>query len=135
MVKLREEHRLKPYMDKLQMERRIFSCTLATTCILIQENILPLWFGLFLLLRFTIPLFAAVVSYFLFTHPVQFGSTLWGKAAGLALCFYFLLLLAPEQLMLLTTFLNRPLLILTLLLLAIAPLAQISRNLKDRKFR
>ena len=112
-----------------------FFLYVATTCILIQENILPLWFGLFLLLRFAIPLFAAVISYFFYTHPVQFGSTLWGKAAGLALCFYFLLLLAPEQLMLLTTFLHRPLLILTLLLLAIAPLAQISRNLKNRKFR
>ena len=111
-----------------------FFLYVATTCILIQQNILPLWFGMFLLLRFAIPLFAAVISYFFYTHPVQFGSTPWGKAAGLALCFYFLLLLAPGQLMLLTTFLHRPLLILTLLLLAIAPLAQISRNLKDRKF-
>ena len=106
----------------------------ATTYILIQQHILPLWFGLFLLLRFAIPLFAAMISYFFFTHPVQFGSTMWGKAAGLALCFYFLLLLAPGQLMFLTIFLDRPLLILTLLLLAIAPIAQISRNLNDMKF-
>lgn len=111
-----------------------FFLYVATTCILIQQNILPLWFGMFLLLRFVIPLFAATVSYFFFTHPVQFGSTLWGKAAGLALCFYFFLLLAPGQLMSLTIFLDRPLLILTLLLLAIAPLAQISRNLKDKNF-
>ena len=105
------------------------------TCILIQEHILPLWFGLFLFLRFAIPLFAAVVSYFFFTHPVQFGSTLWGKAAGSALCIYFLLLLAPGQLMFLTLFLDRPLFILTLLLLVIAPLTQISRNIHDMKFR
>jgi phosphatidylglycerophosphate synthase len=106
----------------------------ATTCILIQNNILPLWFGVFLLLRFAIPFFAAVFSYFFFTHPVQFGSTMWGKVAGLALCIYFLLLLAPGQLIFLTLFLHRPLLILTLLLQAIAPLAQIARNLNDSKF-
>ncbi len=112
-----------------------FFLYVAITCILIQQHILPLWFGMFLLLRFAIPLFAAMISYFFFTHPVQFGSTMWGKAAGLALCFYFLLLLAPGQLMFLTKFLDRPLLILTLLLLAIAPIAQISRNVNDMKFR
>lgn len=112
-----------------------FFLYVATSCILIQENILPLWFGLFLLLRFAIPLFAAVVSYFFFTHPVQFGSTLWGKAAGLALCCYFLLLLAPDRLIFLTRYLHRPLLIVTLLLLAIAPLAQMARNIRDSKLR
>ncbi|MGZ3611940.1 MAG: CDP-alcohol phosphatidyltransferase family protein [Ktedonobacteraceae bacterium] len=107
----------------------------ATTCILIQQHILPIWFGFFVLLRFTVPLFAAVFSYFIFTHPVQFGSTLWGKAAGMALCFYYLLLLAPGQPLFLTVFLVRPFLILTLLLLTIAPFAQIARNVKDVKFR
>lgn len=111
-----------------------FCLYLATTCILIQEHILPLWFGLFLLLRFLIPLLAAIVSYFLFTHPVRFGSTFWGKAAGLALSCFFLLLLAPDQLIFLTRFFEGPLSIATLLLLAIAPLAQIARNMHDRNF-
>jgi phosphatidylglycerophosphate synthase len=112
-----------------------FCLYLAIALILIQNSILPLWFGLLILLRFVIPLFAALVSYFLFAQPVRFGSTIWGKTAGLVLCFYFLLLLAPDQFIFLTRFVNRPLLIVTLLLLAIAPLAQITRNIRDSKFR
>jgi phosphatidylglycerophosphate synthase len=112
-----------------------FCLHLAIALILIQESILPFWFGLFVLLRFMIPLFAAIASYFLFTHPVRFGSTIWGKAAGLALCFYFLLLLAPDQLVFLTRFFHRPLSIVTLLLLVIAPLAQIARNIRDSIYR
>ena len=112
-----------------------FCLYLAIALILIQNSILPLWFGLLILLRFVIPLFAALVSYFLFAHPVRFGSTIWGKATGLVLGFYFLILLAPGQLIFLTRFLNRPLSIVTLLLLAIAPLAQITRSIIDSKFR
>jgi phosphatidylglycerophosphate synthase len=112
-----------------------FCLYLAMACIFIQKNILPLWFGLFILLRFMIPLIAAITSYFLFVRPVRFGSTMWGKVTGLALCFYFLLLLAPGQLIFLTRFLNRPLSIVTLLLLIIAPLAQIARNIPGSNFR
>jgi len=112
-----------------------FCLYLAIALLLIQNSFLPLWFGLLILLRFVIPLFAALVSYFLFAHPVRFGSTIWGKAAGLVLCIYFLILLAPGQLIFLTTLLNRPLSIVTLLLLAIAPLAQIKRNIRDTRFR
>jgi phosphatidylglycerophosphate synthase len=110
-----------------------FCLYLAIACILIHEGILSPWFGLFVLLRFTIPLFAAIASYFLLARPVHFGSTVWGKAAGLALCFYFLVMLAPDQLISLTRFLNRPLSIVTLLLLVIAPIAQIARNKRDSK--
>jgi phosphatidylglycerophosphate synthase len=112
-----------------------FCLYLAIALILIQNSILPLWFGLFILLRFVIPLFAALISYFLFAQPVRFGSTIWGKAAGLASCFFFLILLAPDQFIFLTRFVYRPVLIVTLLLLAIAPLAQITRNIIDSKFR
>jgi len=111
-----------------------FCLYLAIAYILIQESILPFWFGLFVLLRFMLPLIAAIASYFLFAHPVQFGSTLWGKVAGLVLCFYFLLLLAPGQLILLIRFFHRPLSIVTLLLLAIATLAQIARNIRYSKY-
>ncbi|HYX49409.1 MAG TPA: CDP-alcohol phosphatidyltransferase family protein [Ktedonobacteraceae bacterium] len=112
-----------------------FCLYLVTTCILVQEHILPFWFGLLLFLRFIIPLIAAITSYFLYARPVRFGSTRWGKAAGVALCFYFLLLLLPDQLIALTTFLHRPLLIITLLLFVIAPLAQISRSIRDFKLK
>ena len=42
------------------------------------------------------PLVAALLSYIAFAHPIRFGSTLWGKFAGLAQCLYFLVLLAPS---------------------------------------
>jgi len=90
--------------------------------------VLPLWFGVVILLRLVIPLLAALASYFLFAHPVQFGSTIWGKAGGMALCIYFIILLAPEQLVFLNGFVRLSVTIVTLLLLTIAPIAQITRN-------
>jgi phosphatidylglycerophosphate synthase len=107
-----------------------FCLYLVITLILIQNTILPLWLGLIMLFRFLIPLLAALGSYFLFAHPVRFGSTIWGKYAGLAQCLYFLVLLAPSQLTFLTQLFNIPLLIVTLLLLIIAPIAQIIENLR-----
>jgi phosphatidylglycerophosphate synthase len=105
-----------------------FYLYLAITFILIQNNVLPLWLGVVMLLRFLIPLFAALVSYFLLAHPVRFGSTTWGKYAGMAQCLYFLVLLAPGQFTLLAHVVNLPLLIATLFLLIVAPLAQIIEN-------
>ncbi len=107
-----------------------FCLYLALTIILIQNSVLPLWLGLVMLLRFLIPLIAALGSYFAFAHPVRFGSTTWGKYAGLAQCLYFLVLLAPPQLAFLTHYINLPLLIVTLILLVVAPLAQIMANMR-----
>jgi phosphatidylglycerophosphate synthase len=111
-----------------------FYLYLAITFILIQNSVLPPWLGVALLLRFLIPLFAALVSYFLFAHPVHFSSTTWGKYAGLAQCLYFLVLLAPGKLLFFTKFVNLPLLIATLFLLIVAPLAQIVQNIPHRRF-
>ncbi len=108
-----------------------FCLYLAITCMLIQQHMLPFWFGMFLLLRFIIPLIAAIASYFLFAHPVHFGSTIWGKLAGLALCCYFLLLLVPDKLIILPDVFHLPLMIVTLILLATAPVAQILRNRRE----
>ena len=107
-----------------------FCLYLAITLILIQNAILPLWLGLVMLLRFCIPLLAAIGSYFLFAQPVRFGSTLWGKYAGLAQCLYFCVLLAPPQLMFVTTYIKLPLLIVTLFLLIAAPIAQFVENMR-----
>ena len=107
-----------------------FCLYLALTIILIQNDVLPLWLGLIMLLRFLIPLIAAIGSYFLLAQPVRFGSTIWGKYAGLAQCLYFLVLLAPPQLTFLTRFIDLPLLIATLILLIVAPLAQIVENVR-----
>ncbi len=107
-----------------------FCLYLAITIILIQNSVLPLWLGCLMLLRFGVPLLVALASYFLFAHPVQFGSTVWGKYAGLAQCLYFLVLLAPPPFTFITRFVNLPLLVVTLFLLLAAPTAQIAQNLR-----
>ena len=107
-----------------------FCLYLALTIILVQNAILPSWLGLLMLLRFLIPLLFAFGSYFFCTRPVRFGSTLWGKYAGLAQCLYFLILLAPAQLTFITRYINLPLLIATLILLVVAPVAQIIANVR-----
>ncbi len=107
-----------------------FCLYLALTIILIQNAVLPLWIGLLMLFRFLIPLLAALGSYFVFAHPVRFGSTIWGKFAGLAQCLYFLVLLASTQLAFITRYINLPLLIATLILLVVAPVAQIIANVR-----
>ena len=81
-----------------------------------------------MLSRFLVPLFVVVGSYFLFARPIRFGSTVWGKYAGLAQCIYFLALLAPIQLAIITRFIDLPLLIVTLVLLIVAPVAQLAEH-------
>lgn len=103
-----------------------FCLYLAITIILIQNGLLAPWFELVVLLRFLMPFCAALASYFLFACPVRFGSTNWGRFAGLAQCLYFLALLTPGQLAFLTHLVNFPLLLVTLFLLIAAPLAQIA---------
>jgi phosphatidylglycerophosphate synthase len=107
-----------------------FCLYLALTIILMQNSVLPLWLGLVMLLRFFVPLIAALASYFLFAFPVRFGSTVWGKYAGLAQCLYFLVLLVPPQFAPMVQPVNLPLLAVTLLLLIVAPLAQIVENVR-----
>src|SRR5258708_18094773 len=107
-----------------------FCLYLAITLILIQNAALPLWPGIIMLLRFCVPLLAAVGSYFLFARPVRFGSTVWGKSAGLAQCLYFLVLLIPPAFKPLTQFASLPLLIATLSLLVVAPIAQVVANIR-----
>jgi phosphatidylglycerophosphate synthase len=85
-----------------------FCLYLALTIILVQNAVLPPWVGIVMLLRFVIPFVAALVSYFLLAQPVCFGSTIWGKYAGLAQCLYFFVLLTPPQLSFLTSAINAP---------------------------
>ncbi|HEU5377103.1 MAG TPA: CDP-alcohol phosphatidyltransferase family protein, partial [Ktedonobacteraceae bacterium] len=87
-----------------------FCLSLSLIIILLQNGVLPFWVGLVMLFRFVIPLVVALLSYLAFAHPVRFGSTLWGKYAGLAQCLYFLVLLAPAPLSTLAHLLNIPLL-------------------------
>ena len=115
-------------LGKLGDSEADFCLYLALTIILIQNAVLPFWLGLLLLLRFVIPLLAALGSYFLLAQPVHLGSTIWGKFAGLAQCLYFLVLLAPMQLSFITHFIALPLLIVTLILLVVAPIAQFVVN-------
>lgn len=107
-----------------------FCLYLAVIIILIQNAVLPFWLGLVMMLRFCVPLLAVLGSYFLFAHPVRFGSTSWGKYSGVAQCLYFLVLLAPPQLAPVIQFANLPLLATTLILLITAPIAQIVENVR-----
>ena len=109
-----------------------FCLALALIITLLQNGVLPLWVGGVMLLRFVIPLVATLLSYLAFAHPVQFGSTLWGKYAGLAQCLYFLVLLAPAPFSTLAHLLNIPLLSVTICLLIIAPAAQFAANTRIR---
>ena len=103
-----------------------FCLYLALTIILLHNGALPFWIGMVMLLRFLLPLAAVLLSYLAFAHPVRFGSTLWGKSAGVAQCCYFVLLLAPSSLSSFTHLLSTPLLIVTICLLVAAPVAQIA---------
>jgi phosphatidylglycerophosphate synthase len=105
-----------------------FCLYLALTIILLQNGVLPLWVGIVMLLRFVVPLMAALLSYMAFAHPVRFGSTIWGKCAGLVQCCYFLLLLVPLPHFAFFPLLNGLLLIVMICLLVIAPAAQFFAN-------
>lgn len=107
-----------------------FCLYLAIILILIQHGFLPLWLGVVMLLRFLVPLVAALGSYFLLARPVRFGSTIWGKFAGVAQTLYFLVLLAPRQISALIQFAYFPLLLATLILLVVAPMVQIVENVR-----
>ena len=107
-----------------------FCLYLALSIILVQNGVLPLWLAIVLILRFFVPFIAALASYFLFAQPVRFGSTIWGKCAGLAQCLYFFVLLAPPRMMFITHVANPPLLIATLVFTIVAPIAQIMVNLR-----
>jgi phosphatidylglycerophosphate synthase len=109
-----------------------FCLYLALTIILLHNDVLPLWVGCVMLLRFVVPFVAALLSYMVFAHPVRFGSTLWGKYAGLAQCLYFLVLLASTPLSAFTHILTIPLLIITITLLIAAPVAQFVANMRIR---
>lgn len=110
-----------------------FCLYLAATLMLMQNSILPVWIGILMLARFLLPLLAALTSYFILAQQVHFGSTVWGKYAGLTQCLYFLVLLAPAQLHIITRLINLPLLLVTLVLMAAAPTAQVMANVRQEK--
>jgi phosphatidylglycerophosphate synthase len=105
-----------------------FCLSLALTIVLLRNGALPLWVGLVIMLRFIVPLLAALLSYLAFASPVRFGSTVWGKYAGLAQCAYFLLLFMPTPLPPFVLLLKTPLLIILICLLIAALAAQIAAN-------
>ncbi|GER90650.1 hypothetical protein KDW_48120 [Dictyobacter vulcani] len=105
-----------------------FCLSVCLIIILLQNGALPLWVGMVMLLRFLLPLLAALLSYLAFAQPLRFGSTRLGKYAGLAQCCYLLLLLAPPSFSTYMIFLHTPLLVITICLLITAPLAQVVAN-------
>ncbi|GLV56658.1 hypothetical protein KDH_34970 [Dictyobacter sp. S3.2.2.5] len=109
-----------------------FCLYLTLTLIFLRDGMLPLWIGAIMLLRFLLPLLAALVSYLALAHPVRFGSTWWGKAAGLTQCLYFLYLLLPASLAIHIHFLAAPLLCIVIFLLIAAPAAQLIANIRPQ---
>lgn len=109
-----------------------FCLSLALTIALLRNGALPLWVGLVILLRFLVPLVAALLSYLAFASPVRFGSTAWGKYAGLAQYAYFLLVLIPAPLPTFVLLLKTPLLVVLIGLLILAPVAQVAANARVR---
>lgn len=108
-----------------------FCLYLAIIVILLQQHVLAPLLGIIMLLRFFIPLLAALVSYFILTQPVRFSSTSWGKYAGVAQCSYFLALLASPPLAVFIHPVILPILVITAILLIVAPLAQIVANVRS----
>ncbi len=106
---------------------------LAITLLLLQNGVIPLWVMIIFLLRFCLPLLAALVSYFLLAQPVRFGSTLWGKCAGVIQGCYLLILMLPPNFQRISHPLQTPLLVMTLILLIGAPVAQFRANVDGRK--
>lgn len=109
-----------------------FCLSLALTIILLRSGELSPWIGLVIVLRFIAPLVAALLSYLAFASPVRFGSTVWGKYAGLAQCAYFFVLLTPAPRFPLVLLLQTPLLVALICLLIIAPTAQVIVNMRAR---
>lgn len=110
-----------------------FCLYLSLTLILLHNGLLPFWIGIIMLLRFVVPLLATLISYMVYAHPVRFGSTLWGKYAGLAQCIYFLLLLVPVPHIAFFTLLNGLVLTVMICLLVIAPTVQILLNVQGQR--
>jgi phosphatidylglycerophosphate synthase len=106
---------------------------LAITLILVQHAMLPSWFILVVLFRFFLPMIAAIISYFALTRPVRFGSTRIGKYAGIVQSLYYCVLLAPPPFTILGRSLNVPLMVLTFMLLVVAPFAQFWANLRSEQ--
>ena len=102
----------------------------AMSIILVQNALLPVWLGIVMIARFLLPLIGALISYFLFAHPLRFGSTRLGKFAGFSQCLYFFMLLAPSLFSPFTHLIALPLLIVTLVLLVLAPIAQVIVNIR-----
>ena len=102
-----------------------FCISLVMVFILVQDGLLASWLALVICLRFCIPLLAAIGSYFFFVHPIRFGSTFWGKGAGIATYSYLFVLLTSSFWHWLPSLFSRARLVVTLVLLIVAPVAQL----------
>jgi phosphatidylglycerophosphate synthase len=109
-----------------------FCLYVALTIILLQNGVVPLWVGIVMLLRFIVPLLAALLSYMVFAHPLRFGSTVWGKYAGLVQGCYILLLFIPLPHFAFFSLLKGLVLLVMICLLVIAPAAQFLVNVRAR---
>jgi len=121
---LRRPTRLGAYLDS----EADFGVALATTLTLVARRALPAWFVAGILARWLSPFAYALLSYFRAGRRVRIGSTLAGKAAGVAQTVTLGVALLPERLRRRRLGLQRTLHVVTLILLVVAPLAQFLRT-------
>ncbi|HEY7357885.1 MAG TPA: CDP-alcohol phosphatidyltransferase family protein [Ktedonobacterales bacterium] len=117
--------RLGGYLDS---EADLYLSTSATLCAL-RAGVLPAWATTILLLRFAIPLIGALFSYFVAIRQVDLTHTVLGRSAGAAQSMLLIAVLAPKVLAPIIAPIYLPLLLVTLALVALAPVVEISKNL------
>lgn len=112
----------------LDGEADLFLYTSTALCALLLGG-LPGWLALAMLLRFPVPVIGALFSYFVAIRQVDFSHSVWGRSAGLAHAICLVIVLAPGILAGLLTPIMLPLMLITLALLALAPIMDVRRTL------
>ncbi len=120
----RWQTRLGGYLDG---EADFFLSSFATLCALLA-GVLPAWVAAIMLLRFAVPLIGALFSYFVAIRQLDFTHTIWGRSAGVAQALFLISVLIPKTLAHAIIPIHLPLLLVTLALLALAPVVEIRKT-------
>lgn len=119
--------RLGGYLDS-EADLYLYSST--SLCALLA-GVLPAWVAAIMVLRFAVPLLAAVLSYFVAIRQVDLTHTVLGRSAGITQAALLITVLAPKAFAPIISLIYPPLLLLTVVLLMLAPVIQISKNISQ----
>lgn len=103
--------------------------SVSTSLSAMLAGFLPAWVTTIILLRFALPVLGAVLSYFVAIRQVNLMHTALGRSAGIAQTLLLIVILLPNTLAPVRSLIYLPLLVLTLALVILTPLLEISRNL------